>query len=71
MFAESCIFCKNKLKKKKIYPKFYCSQEWKKKQQQTQMNNKNKKHQRVDNTYNLANLHIKPEIETTEPKKIH
>lgn len=35
------------------------------------MNNKNKKHQRVDNTYNLVNLHIKPEIETTEPKKIH
>lgn len=35
------------------------------------MNNNNKKHQRVDNTYNLANLRIKPEIETTEPKKIH
>lgn len=40
-----------------------------KKQQQAQTNNKNKKHQRVDNTYNLANLHIKLEIETTEPKK--
>lgn len=70
MFAESCIFCKNKLKKKKSNPSFIVHRSGKK-QQQTQMNNNNKKHQRVDNTYNLANLRIKPEIETTEPKKIH
>lgn len=71
MFAESCIFCKIKFKKKKKSNPSFIVHRSGKKQQQTQMNNKNKKHQRVDNTYNLANLHIKPEIETTEPKKIH